>query len=291
MNYTDNYTDALREPFAFGYLQKKDEGNFAAFGEGLYEEGKVLPIFYEKEVGLFSCDRLIDICGFASSWGLWYSQERLDGKREKFPEYAAFFDAMEETFSGRDTGYIHGTTYTERENDLRQVWSCWGGSAGHAIPDFGGVMELGTNGLRKKIQKYRKVNPHAYDFYAGMDRMLDMLDMIGDRTRAEAEKMAETAETEEEKNHFLKLAEALRVCPRNTPNDFLAAAQFFWLFFGYDGYDSPGRIDQIFWPYWQKTPKEEALQILDGIWQGFKKHGTWGVCISGSDEYGRDTTN
>ncbi|MBR4184396.1 MAG: hypothetical protein IKQ87_01400, partial [Clostridia bacterium] len=285
------YTEELREPFAYGYLRRKDDGDYAAFGEGLYEEGKVLPIFYEKEVGLFSCGRLIDVCGFASSWGLWYSQERLDGKRERFPEYKEFFDAMEETFGDRDTGKRMWAYRTERELKLDRNRSCWGGMAGHAILDFGGVMELGTSGMREKIAKYRRIHPYADSFYSGLERVLDMLDVIGDRTRAEAERMAAEAQDGEEKKHFLDLARALSVVPRNTPCDFLSAAQFFWLFFGYDGYDSPGRVDQIFWPYWQKTPREEALKILDGIWQGFNKHGSWGVCISGSDENGRDMTN
>ena len=87
------------------------------------------------------------------------------------------------------------------------------------------------------------------------------------------------------------LAKVMETCPQNPPYDFLSAAQFFWLFFSYDGYDSPGRLDQIFYPYWIKTPYEKAFAILEGMWIGFHKHRTWNICISGSNADGTDTTN
>jgi len=286
------YTSEIAEPFAAGYLSALEKGPYAAMGEGLYTEGTVLPIEYDADVGLFQCGRLVEGAGFLSGSGILYHANVMTKKKAEFPEYADFFAAAEKALGTMDTGSRIWNCFTENERKCVDNKTLWGGTwAGHTVPDYGGLLTLGTSGLRAKITRYRKVNPYAEDFYNGLERVLDLFETVGARVRAEAEKMAAAAGTEEEKAHFLALAKTMETCPMNPPYDFLSAAQFFWLFFSYDGYDSPGRLDQIFLPYWVKTPYEEAFAILDGMWLGFHKHRTWNICISGSDENGNDTTN
>ena len=216
----------------------------------------------------------------------------MQAKKEKFPEYAAFFDAAAEALAHRDTGSLIWQSFTENERKCMANKTVWGGTwAGHTVPDYGGLLELGTAGLRAKIARYRRVNPYSEDFYNGLERVLDLFEMVGQRVKEDAEKSAAAAKTDSEKEHFLSLAKTMETCPQNPPYDFLSAAQFFWLFFSYDGYDSPGRLDQIFLPYWVRTPYEKAFAILEGMWIGFHKHRTWNICISGSDADGTDTTN
>ena len=286
------YNADIAEPFAAGYLSARDKGPYAAMGEGLYAEGCMFPVEYDAEVGLFQCGRHIQGAGYVSGSGIIWRGDIMARKKEQFPEYAAFFDAAEEALGGLDTGSLIGKCFTENEHKCMANKTVWGGTwAGHTVPDFGGLLELGTAGLRAKITRYRKVHPYAADFYDGLERVLDLFETVGARVKAQAEQMAENAPSEAEKEHFLALAKVMETCPQNPPYDFLSAAQFFWLFFSYDGYDSPGRLDQIFLPYWVRTPYDEAFSILEGMWHGFHKHRTWNICISGSDENGNDTTN
>ncbi len=286
------YIPDIAEPFAAGYLSALEKGPYAAMGEGLYTEGTAFAIEYDADVGLYQCGRLLEGTGFQSGSGLFWRGNVMQQKKEKFPEYAAFFDAAEKALSDRDTGSLIWQSFTENERDCAANKTVWGGTwAGHTVPDYGGLLELGTAGLRAKITRYRKVNPYSEDFYNGLERVLDLFEMVGQRVKEDAEKRAAEAETAEEKEHFLALAKVMETCPQNPPYDFLSAAQFFWLFFSYDGYDSPGRLDQIFYPYWVKTPYEKAFAILEGMWIGFHKHRTWNICISGSNADGTDTTN
>jgi len=286
------YTPEIKEPFAHGFLSVMEKGFHTAMGEGLYEECTVMPIVYDENVGLFECARLVDACGFESGNGLVFREKELAEKRAKFPEYETFFEAALEHISHLSTDHRLNEVITEQERKWVSNCTLWGGTwAGHTIPDYGGLLELGTAGLRAKIKKYRNVHPYSADFYDGLERTLDGMEVLGDRIKAEAEKMAAETDDADKKAHFLAIAKAMETCPRHTPYDFLSAAQFFWLFFGYDAFDSPGRLDQIFLPYWQKTPKDEAMKILNGMWIGFHNHRTWNICISGSDEFGNDTTN
>ena len=287
-----SYIPEFGEPFAAGYLSMMEKGKYSAMGEGLYEECAVLPIEYDENVGLFQCGRVNCIAGFKSDPGILFSRGALEKKRNKFPEYAEFFNTVEDVFAPLSTSEMIDRSRTHQDDITYRQGACWGGTwAGHTVPDYGGLLELGTAGLRAKIRKYRNVHPYSADFYDGLERVLDGFDLIGQRVKAEAEKRAAGSDNEKDRAHFLAIAKAMETCPRNTPYDFLSAAQFFWLFFSYDAYDSPGRLDQIFLPYWKKTPYEEAFAILEGMWIGFHEHRTWNVCISGSDENGNDMTN
>lgn len=288
------YISEIAEPFAAGYLSALEAGKgfYAAMGEGLFAEGEAFTIEYDPDVGLFQCTRLLEGTGFVSGSGLFYRKNVMDEKRTRFPDYAPFFDAADDALAERDTGSLIWNSFDAQEQKCMHNKTVWGGTwAGHTVPDFGGLLSLGTAGLREKIERYRRVNAHAADFYEGLTRVLDLFDHVGDRVREMALHMAKETVEPTEKAHFLALAQVMETCPRHTPYDFLSAAQFFWLFFSYDGYDSPGRLDQIFFPYWQKTPYDEAFAILEGMWIGFHKHRTWNICISGSNADGTDTTN
>ncbi|MBE6568716.1 MAG: hypothetical protein E7658_00690 [Ruminococcaceae bacterium] len=293
-----HYDAVLNEPFAYAYLSNVEKGEYIALAEGMYAECAAMDIEYDEEVKLFQCGRICrgwnddSVAGFVSAPGLYCNAEAMAKKRKAFPEYADFFDAVEKVLGPKDMDHLLCNAFTHEEHVASENGTCWGGTwAGHTVPDFGGLLELGTSGLRAKINRYRSTNPYSAEFYDALERVLDGFDLIGERVKAEAEKRAAEAADEGEKNHFLAIARAMETCPQNTPYDFLSASQFFWIFFSYDGYDSPGRLDQIFLPYWKKTPYDEAFAILDGMWIGFHQHRTWNVCISGSDENGNDTTN
>ena len=286
------YIKEIDEPFAYGYLSAMEKGKYLAMAEGLYQECLVMPIVYDNDVGLFQCARRSYGLGYAARSGVIHQPHVLERKKNAFPDYAEFFQAITEKLELLFPRYQVSLHMDTADLEACSTGACWGGTwGGHSIPDYGGLLELGTAGLRSKIGRYRNVHPYSADFYDALEIVLDAFEMIAEKVREEAYKMAEASADMAEREHFLALSRSMEVCPKNAPYDFLSAAQFFWLFFSYDGYDSPGRLDQIFLPYWKKTPYKESFAILEGMWIGFHKHRAWNVCISGSDEFGNDTTN
>lgn len=289
-----SYHRKIDDPFAYGYLSKVEQGKYIAMGEGLYQECLVMPIQYDKDVGLFECVRPLYCAGYRPCWGIFTEEGIIERKKEKFPEYADFFRAIEDILVPLNTDKMIEFSEYRKPDEIQLsiqhgfMGGTWGG---HTQPDYGKMLKMTGDGLREKINKYRKIHPYVSDFYDGLERVLEGMEAVGRRTAELAAKMAAETESEKEKEHFLALSRAMSHFLKGEPYDFLSAAQFFWMYFSYDTYDSPGRLDQIFLPYWKKTPYEEAFSILDGIWIGFHKHRTWNVCISGSDEYGNDMTN
>ena len=257
------YTKEINEPFAYGYLSALEKGKYLAMAEGLYQECAVMPIKYDKDVGLFECIRnawggesVNYGVGFRFCWGIYTNQGLMESKKRNFPEYAEFFEAAERILYPLYVDKLIEFSEYRKPDEIQLSihhgfeGGTWGG---HTQPDFGRIMNLTSVGIREKIRKHRKLHPYVSDFYDALERVLEGIELLGQRTKAEADKMAETASTEAEREHFLALSRSLAEFPHGKPYDFLSAAQFFWLYFSYDGFDSPGRLDQILIPYWRKT--------------------------------------
>ena len=73
------------------------------------------------------------------------------------------------------------------------------------------------------------------------------------------------------------------------------AAQLFWFLHVLDETDSPGRIDQFFYPYYVMTSAAErdaeARVVFDELWCKFINNRTWNVCLGGQTPDGGDAVN
>ena len=88
------------------------------------------------------------------------------------------------------------------------------------------------------------------------------------------------------------MAKAFETVPKKPAADFMSAMCSFMLIFALDGSDSPGRFDQYMYPSYLRTEnKAEVTDLLDRLWEYFHDHRSWNLCISGSDENGKDETN
>ena len=161
-----NYIPEINEPFAFGYLSALGKGKYSAMGEGLYQECAVLPIEYDEDVKLFQCGRVYSGITFISGSALSYNNEVIQKKEKEYPDCAAFWEAAKQVLEPLDTGSLIRKNFNREECISVDNGTCWGGTwAGHTIPDFGGLLDHGTAGMRARIAKYRKVNPYSADFY------------------------------------------------------------------------------------------------------------------------------
>lgn len=280
----------IGEPFAQGFSQCGSENLDLKIACGLYEEAKTAPIEWDPEVGLLCCKRRELLVRHSFGNGIRLDIEKLEKARQD-PAHAEIAEALSAYFQPIDTLSRIVAQRTPKQHKLVQNHTLWGGVwGGHTNPDYGMLLQGGTLGLRKKVEKYRLINPGKDDFYDSQLKVLDTMDLIGQRLHDFAvERAAEAAGTEQEK--LLSLARALELVPQTPPNDFIAACQFFYMIFVYDNCDSPGRFDQYMIDYYRMTPEEEATKCLKGLWNGFHKTRAWNLCIGGSNQRWEDESN
>ncbi|MBQ7101652.1 MAG: hypothetical protein IJN81_08465, partial [Clostridia bacterium] len=163
---------------------------------------------------------------------------------------------------------------------------------GHSNPDYGRIINYGTEHIRSIIAESRAKHPDEAWFFRSCSYALDALDIIGERYREAALEKAESCESPDDKSFLLRMAEAFKTVPKKPAYDFTSAMCSFMLVFALDGSDSPGRFDQYMYPAYIKTEnKDEIADLLDRLWDYFLDHRSWNLCISGSDENWNDETN
>lgn len=285
------------EPFAYGYLNSRADAVEMKIADGLFALCEYAPIVIKPEIGLAAFDRTVGVsfvdnlgAVYACGDGIIFSEENFNKKIEENPECREELIRYREIFRGLDTYSIVDTRLSELQLKLRETNSIWMARwGGHANPDFSLVGKIGTDGIREKIAHYREENPSSGGYYDAMLRSLDALDLLAERSRKEAIRLAEV--DTQNREVYEKIANALLTVPKKPAYDFMTAAQAFYLNFTLDGRDSPACFDQYMIEYWRKTEYKEARRILEGLWQGFHTARSWNMCISGSDDGGRDLTN
>ncbi len=262
-------------PFAKGYFENENDSTVKKIARGLLRFAEELPIDIDPEIGLARIHR-----------GANNIVEPLDMRLD-----CGNGVVVQGEINGvRSTGYYFEASKTENEKKLCLNKTLWGGGwGGHANPDYGTLIRIGTDGYREQIAKYRKVND-ADDFYDAMLMTLDALDIIAERFRKLAVEAAETA-TGDDLIKYNRIAEALAVVPKKPAYDFFSAIQSFYLVFSFDGKDSPGLFDVYMSDYYKIGDREENKNILRGLWKGFYQTRAWNLCLSGSDENWNDLSS
>ncbi|MBP3347626.1 MAG: hypothetical protein J6L92_02600 [Clostridia bacterium] len=215
-----------------------------------------------------------------------------DGKKE-FPESAEELDRYIQYFKGyrREAVVAHKSEAHKKLEGASAEWA--GGWGGHSNPDFGRIVNLGTEGVRKILEEYRQKNTDDCDwFYRGCEYALDAIDIVGERLHQLAVEEEEGCEDPIRKKRLQLAAKAFEVVPKKPAYDFTSACHVFWMLFTMDGIDSPGRFDQYMWrAYSISEDKDEVDDMLRRIWDVFHDTRSWNLCLSGSDENWNDETN
>lgn len=284
------------EPFSYGYLNSKSNNRSMQIAEGMYALCKYIPLEIDAEIGLASLDQsdfgALSHLGvfYDHGYGFWYKEDNFNKKIEQYPEYKEELTEYRNYFEKLSTGSSFRKTWKEEENNLRNNETFTAGNwVGHANPDFGKIVRLGTNKIRKEIELLCAKNQGKNDFYNASLLVLDAIDLLGERFKKLANELA--AKDEVNNEIYLRIAKALETVPQNPATDFFTACQSFYLLFSLDGRDSPGCFDQYMIDYFRLGDYNDNVKILEGLWQGFKKTRSWNLCISGSDEHWNDLTN
>ena len=279
-------------PFAYGFCKDLTLELPERIGLAILEGAKHIDISFGRTILPFgSLSTCVGGAFFNFATSLTCEYEMVEELLEKYPENAEEINGYLSEFTQYNSPMREHRNQTEFAMTVSdaihgQEWE------GHSNPDFGRVVNIGTEGIRELIEKGRRENPGRDAFYNGCSYTMDALDVLGDRFRELAAKLAIECENEADKKRYELAAKAFEVIPRKPAYDFTSAVHAFWLTFCFEGYDSPGRFDQYMYrAYSASDNREETLDILERLWETFHDTRTWNLCLSGSDANWNDETN
>ena len=280
------------DPFLYGYFSDETLEYGERTGLALLHAAKNIEIRFSRQLlPETAFETKYNSSGYSPSEGLWFNEENIIKLSEKFPEYKETLEHYIDEIN------IFKSKARRLFSETTEALDCagaeWGGGwGGHSNPDYGRIVNHGTEFIRTIISENRDKHPAEAWFYRACSYALDAIDIIGERYRESALENAEKCENADDKAFFIRMAKAFETVPKKPAYDFMSAICSFMLIFALDGSDSPGRFDQYMYPAYSKTEnKDEINDLLDRLWDYFHDHRSWNLCISGSDENGNDETN
>ena len=285
-----------RDPAADAFWQGEETEIAERVGRALKEAAKTMPIdicpFAMPYVSPHGPDSMLSFVYDASMHYRYGSEQKIRDKFPDLPEAQEYADRLYERFHNLH----HMSQHIPLEGEMRTRADSygWGGTwGGHSNPDFGRLVNLGTDGIREIINEYKQKNTIDTDwFYRGCEYTLDALDTLGERFRQMAIERAEAETDPAQKRRLERMAEAFETVPRKPAHDFNSAIQCFWMLFILDGGDSPGRFDQYMYrTYKASEDREEVADLIDRLWEVMHRHRSWNMCLAGSDAEWNDQAN
>ncbi|MBR0348759.1 MAG: hypothetical protein IIX16_03875 [Clostridia bacterium] len=280
------------DPFLYGYFLDETLEHGERVGLALLNAAKNIEIrFSEKLLPETSFETKYGTSFYTPSEGLRFEIDNIEKLTEEFPEHKETLkEYIEKIKIFRSKSQRLNCELTDSLDRSGAEWG--GGWGGHSNPDYGRIINFGTEYIRSVIAENRVKYPDEDWFYRSCSYTLDAIDIIGERYREEALKKAEKCENADDKAFLIRVAKAFESVPKKPAYDFTSAMCSFMLIFALDGSDSPGRFDQYMYPAYTKTEnKAEVTDLLDRLWEYFHSHRSWNLCISGSDENWNDESN
>jgi len=172
------------------------------------------------------------------------------------------------------------------------------GAAQHFCQDLSIGLELGWDGILKKISHYRQVNTQSQEFYDGLEAIVLGIQSWIARTAAHARTLANRADLPEARKNLVEIAEINEHIINAPPRTFREACQWIlWYQMAarmYNGSGSLGRLDVLLTPYYERD-------IADGTLSGDEEaifhiaclllRDTGYLQLGGPDALGCDVTN
>ena len=278
------------EPFAYGFLACKSEEICLRIASGMRYAADFIPIYLDDEV-----------CFPNASWGNAFGVTYTYGGGFGLmltvlivrPKSIRSFDELHgiEMRCGVQHGALDFAGANEFGSELMANNTGWGGGwGGHSNPDYGMLLELGTDGLRARIRIHSGEHPESSAWYESLHLALDAFEAVARRASALC-LLRSRCVGEELSNLYRRMSLAFEHVPKKPADDFLEGLCCFYLAYTFDGNDSPGRFDQYMFETWRDCDLDEGREYLERIWIGFHKMRSWNLCLGGTDENWADMSN
>lgn len=142
------------------------------------------------------------------------------------------------------------------------------GGVSHFVPDYKGLLERGTSGFRKEAVERAAQEPKgspATDFYTAVQTACDGLERFAEGYQRKALSLAQDEKLPSRRRELETIAAACARVPREPARSFQEALQailFAQIALNLESLDnavSPGRLDQILFPYFEADRKAGLL--------------------------------
>ncbi len=197
--------------------------------------------------------------------------------------------------------------YTPYEKAMDREWTAIGRAivSDHGVLDYRSVLELGFEGLRKKVEKYEAKNGSS-DMYEAMKMLCEAGCSLGRNYAVEAERLlADPSLLPERRAELEKMRDVCTKVPAKPAGTFLEAVQSLWFAHILTTWEdtttnanSLGRLDRILYPYYRRDidsgvlTREQAFEIICCLWiKLYRDYDVQQSCVGGCDENGNDATN
>ncbi len=202
--------------------------------------------------------------------------------------------------------------------ELDAIWAYWrsgaavvpaqGHSRGHCVPGFHLLLELGFEGLAAQARgRLAQLDADApadqRDYLRSLALLAESCAVLGERYAQLAEQEA-TKASGRRREELIEIAQVCQQVPAKPARTFREAVQSLW--FGElcieaedsPNAQSPGRLDQVLWPYYERDLAEgriapdQAKELLACLWlKLWAPYDVHGVMIGGLKPDGSDACN
>ncbi len=279
------------EPFAMGYMNtdKKSREYKVAAGIKCFAENAPLSIDPSEVFVAPYRSYWEQAISYDRSGGYDIDEAKIEEKVKQYPECAFELHKSAEYFRALETRRVISKIRSAEQEKLEINKCCWATGGGHSNPDYEMILRIGTNGIREKIERFRKIHTDKDEFYDALTITLDALETVAKRYKKIAEEMIPSAEGKD-KDTLKKLSSAFENIPQNKPRNIFEAFEMFWLCFAFIDIDSPGLFDYPLGSFYENADEKERYECLEALWECFRRTRSWNLCVGGSDEFGNDKT-
>ena len=193
------------------------------------------------------------------------------------------------------------------------------GCISHTVPDFKRVLAQGMSAIIKEAEEKAAAQPENSEFYRAVALVLKGAIAYAHSLSQEARRLAESQKDEARKAQLLEMARVCEAVPEGPARSFREAVNSIWICLiaihaeNINMAISPGRLDQVLYPYYQKDIEngaltvQEAMELVSCLWiklgdnvdlvpqvseELFGGAGTApAVTVGGVDEDGEDAVN
>jgi pyruvate-formate lyase len=283
----------MLEPFATGYLSVEG-APCTRIAQGLLYAARELPVHVNPVERIAGHNLQSTAIGYGFGGGISVNADAMRKLCAEHPEEKDRLEEMLESFYTLDCGRLHDLAAADDERAANRSKVMWGGRwGGHTIFGYDELLKSGTNSIRARIEKQLAATEDSEkaEFYHALITTCEAFETYAMRFAEEADRLLESEGSPQMRENLTAVSKNCRTVPRGGAENFEQAVQSFWLCAMFDGVDSPGRMDQFLYPYYQTTTHDKAYPLLCELWEKFNQVRIWNVCISGMNPDGSDSTN